>query len=97
MYVLEEMTFWEMTVLLDGLWRKNRDSWEQARLVGYTTARSQMKKGTSFEITKYFPFPWDDGDPQQRTEEITAEEKERLAARAAQIERQMAEKLKNQQ
>lgn len=87
------MTFWEMNVLLDGLWRKNRDNWEQARLVGYTTARAHMKKGSGMEITKYFPLPWDEGDPEDKPT-VTEADKTRLAQRAAEIEKQMALKLK---
>lgn len=57
-YVLDEMEPYEMDIALEGLYLKNRDSWEQTRQIVYTQAQTCSAKELSPE--KILPFPWDD-------------------------------------
>lgn len=48
-----------MECLLENIWRKNKDSWEQTRTVAYVTAQSQSTK--EIDMQKMMTFPWEKG------------------------------------
>lgn len=49
---------YEIEIALDGLYLKNRDSWEQTRQIIYTHAQTYNTEELSPE--KIFPLPWDE-------------------------------------
>lgn len=73
-YVLDRMEFYEMEALIENMWMKSKESWEQARLQAYVTAQCQSTK--KLEMTDVMTFPWED----VKTEKIeaTRDEKEAL-------------------
>ena len=51
------MQFYEVETLIENLWRKNKESWEQTRTVGYITAQCQSTK--KLDPQELMPFPWE--------------------------------------
>lgn len=78
-YVLDRMEFYEIETLLENKWRKDKESWEQARLQAYFTAQCQSTK--EIDPKKIIPFPWDRVkvvEPEDTPEEREAVRKEML-------------------
>ena len=59
-YVLDEMQFYEIDCLLDNYYLKNKDSWEQARLIAYITAQVNSKDRLNPEDIMKFHWEKDD-------------------------------------
>ena len=62
-YVLDEMQFYEVDALLDSYYLKHKDSWEQARLIAYMTARVNSKGDLSPTDIMKFHWEKDEHDP----------------------------------
>ena len=56
-YVLDRMNFYEIEALLDNLWMKNKESWEQTRVRAYITAQTQSTK--KIDMNDMMSFPWE--------------------------------------
>ena len=56
-YVLDKMKFYEIDCLIENLWMKNKEAWEQTRVQAYITAQTQSTK--ELNIKKLMSFPWD--------------------------------------
>ena len=56
-YVLDRMNFYEIEALLENLWMKNKESWEQTRVQAYITAQTQSTK--KIEMNDMMSFPWE--------------------------------------
>lgn len=76
------MTFAEVRHFLDGLTRRNRESWEQTRLLGYIIAQANSTK--SLKQTDILRFPWDEED--EKDTSVSDEDVKRLRALAKQYE-----------
>lgn len=59
-YVLDEMQFYEIESLLDSYYLRHKDSWEQARLIAYMTARVNSKGDLSPDDIMKFHWEKDD-------------------------------------
>ena len=51
------MNFYEIEALLDNLWMKNKESWEQTRVQAYITAQTQSTK--KIDMNDMMSFPWE--------------------------------------
>ena len=85
-YVLHEMEMYEMGCLLHYLYLATKDSWEQARLVGYIGAQTHSTKKMS--ITDIVSFPWESASATHDTSMSNAD-KMRLEQKAKELERLM--------
>lgn len=56
-YVLDRMNFYEIETLLENLWMKNKESWEQTRVQAYITAQTQSTK--KIDMNDMMSFPWE--------------------------------------
>lgn len=56
-YVLDRMNFYEIEALLENLWMKNKESWEQTRVQAYITAQTQSTK--KIDMNNMMSFPWE--------------------------------------
>ena len=56
-YVLDKMNFYEIEALLENLWMKNKESWEQTRVQAYITAQTQSTK--KIDMNDMMSFPWE--------------------------------------
>ena len=56
-YVLDRMNFYELEALLDNLWMKNKEAWEQTRVQAYITAQTQSTK--KIDMNDMMSFPWE--------------------------------------
>ena len=79
------MDFIEVESFIDGSNRRNRESWEQTRLIGYIIAQSNSTK--TLKQTDILRFPWD--EEEKKDTSVTDEEIERLRAKAKIVESQL--------
>lgn len=79
------MTFAEVRYFLDGLTRRNRESWEQTRLLGYIIAQGNSTK--SLKQTDILRFPWDEENEKEvKDTGVSDEDVKRLRELAKQYE-----------
>lgn len=81
------MDFIEVESFINGLNRRNRESWEQTRLIGYIIAQSNSTK--TLKQTDILRFPWDDVTDEKKDTSVTDEEMKRLRAKAKEYESQL--------
>lgn len=74
-YVLDEMEPYEMQIALEGLFQKERESWEQTRQIVYSIVQVNSKNSVS--PTEIMPLPWDERE--ERKAEESEEDYERLS------------------
>ena len=79
------MSFIEVESFLDGLNRRNRESWEQTRLLGFIIAQSNSTK--TLKQTDILRFSWD--EEEKKDTSVTDEEIQRLRAKAKEVESQL--------
>ena len=73
------MTFGEVEMFLTGFNLRNREAWEQTRIIGYIIAQSNSTK--KLEQTDILRFPWD-----REAATVTDDEIKRLREKAKQVE-----------
>lgn len=64
------MDFIEVESFIDGLNRRNREAWEQTRLLGFIIAQSNSTK--TLKQTDILRFPWD--EEEKKDTSVTDEE-----------------------
>ena len=90
-YVLDKMRMYEADVLIDGIWKKKRQEWEQARLIAWVTLRCNTKSKVS--LSEFLPFEWD--KEKNEAPVVTEEDRMRLKARAKALEAEFKKQNKN--
>lgn len=83
------MNFVEAGLFLEGLNKRNREAWEQTRILGYIIAQANSTK--ALERTDILNFPWDEPEEETKKETVSDDDMVRLRARAKQIESQLKE------
>lgn len=78
------MTFGEVETFLAGFNRRNREAWEQTRIIGYIIAQANSTK--QLEQTDILRFPWDKETSMNKDTHISDEEMKRLRDMAKQME-----------
>ena len=73
-YVLDRIQTYEIEALLENMWMKSKESWEQARLQAYLTAQANSTK--KIDMTEFMTFPWEKVETDKI--EDTKEEREAL-------------------
>ena len=79
------MDFIEVESFIDGLNRRNRESWEQTRSLGFIIAQSNSTK--TLKQTDILRFSWD--EEEKKDTSVTDEEIQRLRAKAKEVESQL--------
>jgi hypothetical protein len=85
-YVMDEMEMYEIGCLMPFLYLASKDSWEQARFMGYISAQTHSTKKMS--VSDIVSFPWEEGAKSHDTS-MTNEDKRRLELKAKQLEKRM--------
>jgi hypothetical protein len=80
------MQLYEIECLLENLWMKNKDSWEQSRLLAYVTAQSQSTK--KIDMQQMLSFPWE----KEPVHEDTQEERDEIMREMKAMEEMMNKK-----
>lgn len=83
-YALYRMEPFEAAALLANRDMARRDAWERARMVAYVTAQANATKPLS--PADVLPLPWDDNGGAGADEELTQEQRSRLAEMTKQME-----------
>ena len=78
-YVFDEMQFYELQPLVDNAYRRNKEQWEQARMISYITAQCNSTK--KLKMTDILTFPWDT-EQDETTTGITNDDIKRLRQKA---------------
>ena len=79
------MDFIEVESFIDGLNRRNRETWEQTRLLGFIIAQSNSTK--TLKQTDILRFPWDEEEKKDTC--VTDECMKRLRVMAKEVESQL--------
>lgn len=90
-YVLDKMRMYEAEILIDGIWKKKRQEWEQARLIAWVTLRCNTKSKVG--LSEFLPFEWD--KEKSEAPVVTEEDRMRLRARAKALEAEFKKQNKN--
>lgn len=77
------MTFGEVEAFLTGFNRRNREAWEQTRVIGYIIAQANSTK--KLEQTDILRFPWDNESETNKDTQVSDEEMLRLREKAKQV------------
>lgn len=77
------MTFGEVEAFLTGFNRRNREAWEQTRVIGYIIAQANSTK--KLEQTDILRFPWDNESETKKDTQVSDEEMLRLREKAKQV------------
>lgn len=81
-YVLDRMEMYEVRALMKHSSKRNRDSWEQTRMLAFVMARCAGAKNLD-RIQDIMRFPWEDGpDDKPEIAPTTKEDVEMLKAKA---------------
>ena len=83
-YFLDKMSFAEIRYFLEGLSMRNREAWEQARVLGYIIAQSNSTK--ELKQTDILRFPWDKEESEPQANIVSDADMERLRQKAKAIE-----------
>lgn len=68
-YFLDKMKPYELDIICDGLHLRNKDSWEQTRMLCYVMAQVNSKK--KLKVTDLMTFPWEKGFKKVEKKEVT--------------------------
>ena len=73
---------YELSIICDSLHLRQKDSWEQARLISYITAQSNSTK--KLKPTDIIKFAWEQTDEKQPTvsKPLTSDDVEQIKAMA---------------
>lgn len=85
-YVMDKMEMYEMGCLMPFLYLASKESWEQARLMGYISAQTHSTKKMS--VSDIVSFPWEK-DTKSHDTSMSNADKRRLEAKAKQLEQLM--------
>ena len=80
------MTVSEVRCFLEGLGRRNRESWEQTRIIAYVIAQENCTKDLYPSDVLFFPC---DDKEEKRQTAVTDAEMERLREKAKLIEKEI--------
>lgn len=92
-YFLDKLKPYELSIICESLHLRQKDSWEQARLIAYVIAQSNSTK--RLKPSDIIKFGWEQTDDKQTTNQsntITLEEFERIKAMALQREKVLKDK-----
>ena len=79
------MQCYEVSALFGNLWMKDKENWEQARMMMYVTAQVNTKKKLTPE--KLLKFPWDNKVNGGGGDELTKEKVEALRRQAEEMKK----------
>lgn len=78
------MQYYELQTLIQYLYLKSKDNWEQARLIAYIIAQANSKN--KIKVTDIMSFPWEKIGNKEN-QKVTDEQIEQLARQAKEFEK----------
>lgn len=82
-YVLDKMQTYEISSLMEYGYYRNKDQWEQARLIAYVMAQVNSRK--PIKPTDIIKFDWDGRQEKEDAQPITKEYIEMMQAKAQEM------------
>ena len=96
-YFNDQMSFYEVNDLMEGIDYVDRVSWEQTRVLGYLSMAPHCKK---LDMKKILPFKWDENDDNTSQEEkvtsISNEDIEKLKLESEKYEKYFSQQYSQQ-
>ena len=96
-YFNDQMSFYEVNDLMEGIDYADRVSWEQTRVLGYLSMAPHCKK---LDMKKILPFKWDEDDNNTSQEEkvtsISNEDIEKLKLESEKYEKYFSQQYSQQ-
>lgn len=93
-YFLDKMKPYELSIICESLHLRTKDSWEQARMLGYIIAQVNSKK--KLKPSDIIKFAWEKEHTNTHTQtankQLTADDVENIKAMALQREKKLKEK-----
>lgn len=90
-YFLDKMKPYELSILCDSLHLRQKDSWEQARMIAYITAQANSSK--KLKPTDIIKFGWETNTNEiEPSKPITIDDVERIKTLALEREKKLKEK-----
>ena len=87
-YFLDKMQPYELSIICDSLHLRQKDSWEQARMISYIMA--QVNSTKKLKPTDIIKFGWEDvDDTTEPNKPLTKEDVEQIKAIALQREKEL--------
>ena len=87
-YFLDKMKPYELSIICDSLHLRNKDSWEQARMIAYIMA--QVNSTKKLKPTDIIKFGWENTDESTTPNKpLTKEDVEKIKAIALQREKEL--------
>lgn len=83
-YFLDEMSEYEMSIVMKQYYEQYRDGWEKVRLTNHAVISSQSSK--PIQPRDVLPFPWDDeadGKNKKQKQTLSDEDRIRLLNKAS--------------
>lgn len=80
------MSMYEINALMRNAHYRNKDDWEQARLIAYLVAQTNSTK--KLKLSDIIEFPWE--QLEKKDTHISIEDVERLSRQAAELEKMFA-------
>lgn len=82
-YVLDKIQSYEIKALSDFSYLKNKEDWEQTRLISYVTAQCQSTR--KMNVTDIVEFPWEKKEPTKKQVQIDKQKIEQLKTLAQEM------------
>jgi hypothetical protein len=79
-YFMDQMQVYELYPLLNNIFNKNKESWEQTRLIAYLIAQTNSTK--HLKPSDILKFGWDCNETEEKETSISNEEITRLKNKA---------------
>ncbi|WP_455639773.1 hypothetical protein [Parabacteroides sp.] len=86
-YFLDKASISEIGDYLEGAAERERESWEQTRILSYIVARVGGCEAETAE--EFLPLPWDEEDEDTGTAEVDPDELKKLREEAILIEKEL--------
>ena len=83
------MQHYELQTLIDKLYLRSKNNWEQARLIAYIVAQVNSKK--KLKLTDVLEFPWEN-QSNKENQKVTDNQKEQLLRQAQEFEKLIKQK-----
>lgn len=83
-YILDKMQMYEIKPLISASYLRNKDSWEQARLIAFIVAQANSSK--KLKVSDIMSFGWDE---KQKKPTVSNEDVERLRKKTELIQKKL--------
>lgn len=93
-YFMDELKDYELQLLIEGSEFSNMVTWDQTRMLMYSTLAPYQKKGKELKITDVIKFPWDNDPYHAGDIEISNEQVDTMKERIGVMQEKIKQNIK---